>query len=118
MKKFLAISLIALVAGCMSTTTSETAGGSPNAATPLLDKQLTTEDGTVFIIGSDGTMSGTWRGQAIAGTYEATATEICSDLTAPAPIAGERCSTPVIADDTVVFNRRDGSTSPVYTIQG
>ena len=114
MKKFLALSALVLMAGCMSTAPTDT----PTAVTPILDKRLVTESGTVFMINSDGTMGGEWRGEAIAGTYTATATEICSDLTAPVKIAGERCSVPVIANGTVIFNRRDGSQSPVYTIEG
>ncbi len=113
-KKIMALSAMALMAGCMSTTPADT----PTAATPLLDKRLVSDGGAVFLINSDGTMGGEWRGQPIVGTYEATSTEICSVLTAPAQLAGERCSVPVIADGKVTFNRRDGSQSATYTIEG
>jgi hypothetical protein len=86
---------------------------------PLLDKRLVSENGTVFIIGSDGSMGGTLNGEAIVGTYEATETEVCSTYSQPAALTGrEFCSTPVFDGNKVVFNRRDGSQSQEYTIGG
>ena len=59
MKKFLALSALVLTVGCMSTAPTDT----PTAVTPILDKRLVTESGTVFMINSDGTMGGEWRGE-------------------------------------------------------
>ena len=112
MKKILALTSLVLLSACAETSTS-----SPTAVDGLVGKRLVADSGTVFLINADGTMGGEFRGEPIVGTYTASATEICSVLTAPAKIAGERCSVPVIANGTVVFNRRDGSKSAVYNIQ-
>ena len=89
------------------------------AASPFIGKQLVAENGTVFFFGADGTLGGTLGGEAIVGTYETNGAEICSTYTAPATLADrEFCSTPAIDGTTVIFNRRDGSTSQPYEITG
>lgn len=108
------ISLLALSA-CMSGEDM----AEPTAADPFVDKRMVTETGNVIILKSDGTVGGMIRNKAVVGTYSADATEICSTYTAPDFLVGkEYCSTPVVTGDTVIFNRRDGSQSPVYTIEG
>ncbi|WP_425041176.1 hypothetical protein [Primorskyibacter sp. S187A] len=90
-----------------------------DAAAPYVGKQLVSDDGTVFLFGADGTVGGTIRGEAIMGSYSATAKEICSTYSAPDFLTGrEYCSTPVQNGNTVVFNRRDGSSSQPYEIKG
>ncbi len=85
---------------------------------PLIGKRLVSEAAT-FIINADGTMGGEIRGEAIVGTYVANATETCSTYSAPEFLTGrDWCSVPEIDGDTVIFNRRDGTTSPAYAIQG
>ncbi|MEM9105731.1 MAG: hypothetical protein AAGC96_08750 [Pseudomonadota bacterium] len=90
----------------------------PTVVDPLIGKQLVTEGGSTLLLRRNGTIGGQAQGEQIVGTYSADSTEICSTLTEPAGFAGERCSVPVIRDNTVVFNRRDGSSSPVYNIGG
>lgn len=91
----------------------------PSVVDALLDKSLTTDNGAMLVIQSGGTMSGTIRGEQVVGEYTANATEICSTYSAPDFLTGrEFCSVPEITGNTVVFQRRDGSTSPVYTIGG
>ena len=90
----------------------------PTVIEALVGKQLVA-DGTVLVIGADGTVTGTTGdGEALQGTYTADATQVCSVMTAPPAFAGERCSVPVIDGNTVTFERSDGRTSPVYTIEG
>jgi len=116
------LSIIALTA-CTpeletSATPAPTASATASVVAPLIGKRLV-GDNITFIINADGTMSGTARGEAVVGTYEANAKETCSTYTAPAFLTGrEFCSTPLIKGNTVVFNRRDGSQSQVYTIKG
>ncbi|PUB08445.1 hypothetical protein [Yoonia sediminilitoris] len=82
-------------------------------------KSLVSASGDVFTFSPDGTVGGEIRGEPIAGEYSATATEVCSTYTTPERLAGsEFCSTPAITGDQVVFQRRDGSQSQVYTIKG
>jgi len=101
--------------GIGSTTTMTKAA---NAVTPLIGKKLVNDSAT-FIFNSDGTIGGQFRDQPIVGSYKATATESCSVYTAPQQLTGrEYCSTPVISGNTVIFNRRDGSNSGEYTIEG
>jgi len=72
-----------------------------------------------FIFNANNTVGGQLNGQPVVGTYTANANEVCSAYTAPQRLAGqELCSVPVIDGGTVVFNRRNGSSSPVYTIGG
>ncbi len=115
-----AIATVALLSACMSDG-NETASSEPRKTTAvdaLIGKRLVNGDVT-FIINADGTMGGNIKGEKIVGTYKATATESCSTFTAPQNLTGrEFCSTPVISGDTVVFNRRDGSNSPTYKING
>ncbi|MEM1232697.1 MAG: hypothetical protein AAGH70_01095 [Pseudomonadota bacterium] len=104
---------VALLAGCaeMSDTTT--------AADQFIGKQLVAEDGTTFIFMPAGAVAGTIRGEDVVGTYEATASEICSTYSSPEFLTGQEfCSTPEVTGDTVVFNRRDGSQSAVYAIEG
>lgn len=115
MKKRVALLPLLLIAACA--TAPETQGPA-TVVDPLVGKQLTAGS-TILFLNADGTMSGSdGDGNALVGTYTADATEICSNLTEPARFAGERCSVPVIDGDTVVFNRSNGSQSPVYTIGG
>ena len=97
--------------------TEQVSTGDSSAVTPFLGKELVGKNAT-FIFNGDGTVGGQFRDNPIVGTYSSSATEICSNLTAPANLAGDYCSTPAIDGNTVVFNRRDGSQSPVYTIEG
>ena len=116
MKKIFAISSVAMLvlAGC-ATGTADVA----DAADTFIGKKLVAENGTTFTFQADGTVGGLFRGEEVVGTYTSDATEICSTYTAPEPLAGsEFCSTPEINGDTVVFNRRDGSQSPPYMIEG
>lgn len=115
MKFVLAITTITTLAGCMS-------GAAIKEATvvdPLVGKRLVSSSGNVFLIKPDGTMGGKIRGEDVVGTYTASSTETCSVYTAPAFLVGkEYCSVPAIDGDTVVFNRRDGTKSAVYKIEG
>jgi len=118
----LRLSLIAAIfalAACQTTTSSSTSE-QPTAVDALIGKTLVAGDST-FIFNSDGTVGGNiGSGAAIEGTYSATATEVCSSYSAPARLAdlGQLCSVPVISDGTVIFNRTNGSQSPLYTIEG
>lgn len=115
----LGLGLVLGLAGCDAATDTAAentivAGG---AAAQFFDKSLVAENGTTFLFNPDGTVGGVFNGAAIDGTYTASASEICSSYTSPAALTGrEFCSTPEIDGDTVVFNRRDGTTSQPYTI--
>lgn len=89
----------------------------PSVVDTLIGKTLTTDAGTVFVFNSDGTVGGMFRGEEVVGTYDANGKEVCSIYTAPELLTGrEYCSVPEIVDNTVIFNRRDGSQSGLYTI--
>lgn len=89
------------------------------AADQLIGKQLVSDRGDTIPVNSDGTVGGSLRGEAIAGTYTADAAEICSTHTAPEVRVGrEFCSTPAMAGDSIIFNRRDGTQSRSDTIGG
>ncbi|MCT4559114.1 MAG: hypothetical protein N4A61_13780 [Pelagimonas sp.] len=91
----------------------------PTVADPLIGKRLMTDKGALIILGADGSVGGEINGKAVVGTYSANATEMCSTYSAPDFLKDkEFCSTPVISGSTVVFQRRDGSSSPVYNIKG
>ena len=106
-----------LLVACAETTTTSTTVGPP-AVEQLIGKQLVAENGTIFQLNRDGTMSGTLNGEDVVGVYTIDGAETCSTYTAPAVLVdGEYCSVPQIDGDTVVFNRLDGSTSQPYTIQ-
>jgi hypothetical protein len=113
--RFLAILGVAGLSACV-----EAPGSAPtNAVAPFLDRPLVSDGGDVFLIRSDGTIGGQIQGDPIAGTYETDGTEICSVYTSPAMLAGrEFCSTPVVTGDRLIFERRDGSRSQAYTIDG
>ncbi|MDA5095615.1 hypothetical protein O2N63_16110 [Aliiroseovarius sp. KMU-50] len=112
------MSLLVLSACMSGSEMSEGAMEEPTATSVLIGKRIVTGD-NYFSFNEDGTMGGMMRGEAVSGSYTATANEICSTYTAPEMLTGrEYCSTPVYSGDTVVFNRRDGTTSPVYTIEG
>jgi hypothetical protein len=114
---FLVISALGLSA-CQTTTTTPAAAivSEPTVMDPLIGKSLVGENIT-FIVNADGTMGGTARDLPVVGTYSANAAETCSTYSSPEFLAGrEFCSIPIISGDTVVFNRRDGSQSQVYTI--
>ncbi|MCG7493571.1 hypothetical protein [Thalassobius sp. Cn5-15] len=113
--RILALSAILPLAACMTATETS----NPTAVDPLLDKQLVSAEGTIFILNADGTVSGEIKGDPVVGSYTTTATEVCSTYSAPDFLTGrEYCSTPVIEAGTVVFNRRDGTKSAVYAIEG
>lgn len=117
MKKYLVLACVSVLAlgACDTATTSQ----SPTVVDALLDKNLVAENGTVFLIRSDGTMGGQLGGKKVIGTYKANARESCSVYTAPEQLTGrEFCSTPQIDGDTVIFNRRDGTKSQKYKIGG
>ena len=102
----------------VSASTSPAPAATKTVVDPLIGKRLVAGDVT-FIINADGSMGGTFRGEPIVGVYKANAKESCSRYSAPKNLTGQEfCSTPVIKDDTVIFHRRDGSKSQVYTIQG
>lgn len=89
-----------------------------NPIDEIIGKRLVGDDGSVFLIGADGTTGGSIRGEDIVGVYTRTGNEMCSTYTSPKFLTDrEFCSTPVIKKDTVVFNRRDGSKSPKYKIK-
>lgn len=107
---------ISVLTACSTSTDTEMAAAT--AADPLIGKSLVAGDVT-FVLGADGSMGGTFKGEEIVGTYVADEEEICSTYTAPEALAGrEFCSKPQISDGVVVFNRRDGSQSPPYAIEG
>ena len=90
-----------------------------NAAESFVGKRIVAENGTVFAFGEDGTIGGSFRDQPVVGTYFIDGDAICSTYTAPEPLAGrDYCSVPDITGDTVVFNRRDGTQSGIYRIEG
>ena len=112
----LAAASIAVLSGCMSETGTQ---ASVTAADQFIGKSLVSSDGTVFQFKADGTVGGSARGEAIVGTYTADEREICSTYAQPQFLTGrEFCSTPTVNGNTVVFNRRDGSQSSAYTIEG
>ncbi|MEM0946339.1 MAG: hypothetical protein AAGK37_02965 [Pseudomonadota bacterium] len=116
MKHLTAVAAIALFAsGCVSDTGTPTAA----AVDQFIGKQLVAADGTTFLFAPNGTVGGTFRGEEVVGTYTSDAAEICSTYTMPEALTGrEFCSTPSVDGNSVVFNRRDGSQSALYTIQG
>lgn len=112
MKKLIVIASALFVTACTDTSSA------PTVVDPVIGKTLTVGN-AFFVLNADGTLTGqNPDGDAIIGTYTANATEICSAITTPPGFAGERCSVPVYDGNTVLFNRRDGSQSPVYTIEG
>lgn len=115
MKKLLLVGALAALAACDAPT--DTASGS--AVDPFLGKVIASEGGTSFLFAADGTIEGTFRGEApIVGTYTADGREVCSTYSSPEQLTGrEYCSVPDITGNQIVFNRRDGSQSPVYVIQ-
>lgn len=85
----------------------------------LFGKRLVSENGTVFVIGEDGTIGGSMRGESVVGVYKRNDNEICSTYSAPKVLTDkEYCSTPVIINGAIVFSRRDGSKSQPYKIEG
>ncbi|EPX83906.1 hypothetical protein Salmuc_01681 [Salipiger mucosus DSM 16094] len=122
MKRIVFLALVGLgVAACQAT--PENMGSQTMETATVVDtfigKRLVTENGGVFLFNPDGTVGGSLRGEEIVGTYTADTQEVCSTYSAPEFLTGrEFCSVPVISDNTVVFERRDGSSSPVYMIEG
>jgi len=102
------------LSACMSTTADQA-----TVADNIVGRQLVTEDGSTIIVNADGTVGGAIGGNPVVGTYVANAKEMCSVYTSPERLVGrEFCSTPVFNDDgTMTFTRRDGSSSPIYTIK-
>jgi hypothetical protein len=107
------IACVAMLAACDTTP----AGTTPTVVDSLIGKKLTAGD-TILVLNPDGTIGGSSRGSALIGNYSATSAQICSSYSAPKGLAGlgEICSVPVIAGDTVIFNRTDGTKSPLFTI--
>ncbi len=88
------------------------------AVDPFLGKRLISGQAT-FLFKADGSVGGSFDGNAIVGTWRSDESEICSEYTAPENFVNLKpCSKPVVSGDTVVFNRRDGSQSAVYRIEG
>ncbi|MEH6478396.1 MAG: hypothetical protein V7727_22075 [Sneathiella sp.] len=116
----IAIAATFVLSACDTTTSSGTTSspaGIEKVSDPLVGKRLVSGTSTL-IINPDGTMGGEIREEAVVGTYTSNEKEICSTYSSPDFLTGkEFCSVPVIVGDTVVFNRRDGSQSPAYTIQ-
>lgn len=119
MKSLITASLSAvLLLGACQTTTGDPSASAPTVIDSLIGKTLTTEGGTI-ILNADGTVGGAIQGAPVVGVYSANSREVCSSYTSPERLAGrEICSTPTITGDTVIFERRDGSQSPTYTIGG
>lgn len=113
-------SSVLLLGACQSTTTAPMeAIPTGSVISPLIGKTLVSESGASFVYNADGTIGGNMSGEAVTGTYTVHATDACSVFATPANLKGkEFCSTPKINGDTVVFHRRDGSTSPAYKIGG
>ena len=112
------IAAIFALSACQ-TTTSPATSAQPTAVDALIGKTLVAGEST-FIFNADGTVGGKLATGPIVGTYTATATQVCSTYSSPSNLVGlgELCSAPVIAGDTVIFNRTNGSQSPLYTIEG
>ena len=118
-KAVLALSALALGACSEVVSTQDAATAESTAIDRLIDTRISTPSGTFFLFRPGGVVEGgTSNGDPIVGTYVADASEVCSTLTAPASIAGEYCSMPVYDGDTVIFHRRNGTKSPLYTIGG
>ena len=114
MKPLSSLAAMLVLAGCVSSPQSK----SPTAADGLIGKRLSASSGQVFLLNPDGSVGGrTSAGQAIVGTYRANSTEICTKVTAPPAVSGDYCSIPVINENTVIFNRRDGTRSDLYLIE-
>lgn len=119
MKKSLTLAGVAAIATLSACAETPTEPGA-SAAAPFVGKSIVNDSGTSFNYLPDGTITGVFRGaEPIAGTYTSTAREICSTYASPEQLTGqEYCSVPEISGSTVIFNRRDGSQSPAYQIQG
>ena len=104
----------------LSACASEPTAPQPTAADPFIGKRLVSDSGdVVFLYNSDGTVGGEFRGDDVVGEYTAYATEICTTFSAPDLLAGrEYCSKPDFDGNTGVFNRRDGTQSARYTVEG
>ncbi len=115
---FLAAAALLLTA-CQSTTDASMEKAPTSVIAPLVGKTLTAEGGATFIYNADGTVNGSMRDKPVSGVYTVHATDACTVFSAPEQLKGkEYCSTPKIEGDTVVFHRRDGSTSAEYKISG
>ncbi|MEO1549736.1 MAG: hypothetical protein AAFR93_04805 [Pseudomonadota bacterium] len=116
--KFIA-PLTALSVFALGACTPEPTMDKPTAFDQIVDKRLVGAAGTLFLINSDGTVGGSFQGEPIVGTYTREGKEICSGYTEPEQLRGLTvCSTPVITEGVVIFNRRNGTTSQPYTIEG
>ncbi|PWJ22421.1 hypothetical protein [Jannaschia seohaensis] len=104
-----------LLTGCVETDGTSTA----TTAGAVIDQRLVSDQGDIFLIRSDGTVGGSLRGEPTVGTFTTDGREICSTYTSPPSLTGrEFCSVPEIDGNRVIFNRRDGSQSQPYTIEG
>ena len=118
MKTFLTLAAVSLLA--LGACTPEPTMDKPTGLDLIKDKRLVGGDGTVFLINSDGSVGGLFRGEApIVGSYTENDGEICSTYTEPENFRDLKvCSVPDVTGNTVVFNRRNGSQSQPYTIGG
>ena len=120
MMKFSLAALLALGLGaCAVPVAEEPVSQGASAVEPLVGKRLVAENGTVFIFNADGTVGGSLGGSPVIGAYTATASQVCSTYSSPENLTGQEfCSVPNITDDTVIFDRPDGSQSQLYSIEG
>lgn len=118
MLRMVALTATLFVAAC-NTTTDTAEMAKPTVVDSLVGKTLVAGENT-FIFNADGTVGGNIGENALVGSYSANETQVCSSYTAPERLVGLGgiCSVPVITGDTVIFNRTNGTQSPVYTIQG
>ena len=118
---FVAVSAVLVLGACTTDSMDKSAGMSkpaPTVVEPLIGKRLV-GDNITFVMNADGTMGGTARDEDVVGVYKATAKESCSTYSAPEFLTGrEYCSTPRISGNTVMSDRRDGSTSQEFKIEG
>ncbi|MGH1415335.1 MAG: hypothetical protein ACRBB0_17735 [Pelagimonas sp.] len=104
---------------CQSTTDAPMEKAPTSMIAPLIGKTLVAETGATFVYNADGTVSGEMRNLPVAGVYTINAKDTCTVFSAPDQLKGQEfCSKPEINGNTVVFHRRDGSTSPKYEIKG
>ncbi len=95
-----------------------TGGVASGSLDDIIGKSLVSDNGTVFIVGADGTMGGTLNGEQVVGVYVREGSAMCSTYTSPKTLSGrEFCSTPVFENGTVVFHRRDGTKSQTFRVE-
>lgn len=126
MKYLAAISLAAITLTACQTTT-EGAGAAQSGAMQLatqsdmnaiVGKTLTHSPGQSIVISSDGTLSGSWDGMPIVGTYEMRDGFFCRTLSqGPRGPSPEDCQLLVLDGNTVLGTRDRGTgNSFTYTV--